>query len=114
MTGEYRTVLDRVSRVPGVRGAMLVDAQAGVPIVSELAEGVDGRAVAALASSLLKRGSRAAGSAEFGPVRTLQLEAEQGSLLIASAGEVLAVAVARGDAQLGLVRLEIQKAVEGL
>lgn len=114
MSDEFQGILERVSRIAGVRGAMLVDGEAGVPIVSELAEGVNGRAVAALAASLLKRSSKAASTAEFGPVRTLQLEAERGHLLIASAGEILAVAVTAEGAQLGLVRLEIQKAVEGL
>ena len=114
MSENLDTVLDRVSRVPGVRGVMLVDGAAGVPIVAELAEGVNGQAVAALAASLLKRSSKASEMADYGAVRALQLESADGHLLIASAGEVLAVAVTAESAQLGLIRLEIQKAVEGL
>lgn len=114
MSENFEAVLERVSRVPGVRGAMLVDAQAGVPIVAELAEGVSGRAVAALAASLFKRSAKASASAEFGGVRSVQLEAESGHLILASAGEVIAVAVTDDAAQLGLVRLEIRRAVEAL
>lgn len=114
MTENFEAVLERLSRVSGVRGAMLVDAQAGVPILAELAEGVSGQAVAALAASLLKRAAKASGAADYGAVRTMQLEATDGHLLIASAGEVVAVAVAAPDAQLGLIRLEIRKAVEAL
>lgn len=114
MKKAFDEVLDRLSRVAGVRGAMLVDAQAGVPIVSEMAEGVSGTAVAAMAASLVKRSARATGTARFGELRTIQLEASNGHLLVANQGEVIAVAVTRADAQLGLVRIEMRNALEAL
>ena len=54
MIDVYNAAVQRLSRVSGVRGALLVDAQAGVPVVAELAEGVSGTAVAALAASLFR------------------------------------------------------------
>jgi len=114
MKQNFDDVLDRLSRVAGVRGAMLVDAQAGVPIVAEMAEGISGPAVAAMAASLVKRSAKAAGAAKFGGLRTIQLEAAEGHLIIANQGDIIAVAVTRADAQLGLVRMEIRNAVEAL
>ena len=111
---KFDDVLDRLSRVAGVRGAMLVDAQAGVPIVAEMAEGMQGPAVAAMAASLVKRAARATASANFGGLRTIQLEGPDGHLVVANHGDIIAVAVTRPDAQLGLVRVEIRNAVEAL
>lgn len=114
MKKSFEDALDRLSRVAGVRGAMLVDSHAGVPIVAEMAEGVSGAAVAAMAASLVKRSAKAANAAKFGALQTIQLEADDGHLIVANQGEIIAVAVTRPDAQLGLVRVEIRNAVEAL
>ena len=114
MRKNFEDVLDRLSRVAGVRGAMLVDAQAGVPIVAEMAEGIQGAAVAAMAASLVKRAGKASQSAKFGGLKSIQLEGTDGHVIVANHGEIVAVAVTRADAQLGLVRVEIRNAVEAL
>ena len=114
MRKNFEDALDRLSRVAGVRGAMLVDAQAGVTIVAEMAEGIAGPAVAAMAASLVKRAQKATTTAKFGALRTIQLEGADGHLLIANHGDIVAVAVTRPDAQLGLVRVEIRGALEAL
>jgi predicted regulator of Ras-like GTPase activity (Roadblock/LC7/MglB family) len=44
----------------------------------------------------------------------LQLEAEDGHVIVAGAGDVLVIAVAARDAHLGLVRVEAQRAAESL
>ena len=114
MSDVFAQTLDRLSRVAGVRGALIVETEAGVPVLAELAEGVEGNAVAALASSLFRRTSRAAQTAEFGRLRTLQLEAAAGHVIVASGGDMLVVVIADKDAQLGQVRLEAQRAAETL
>jgi predicted regulator of Ras-like GTPase activity (Roadblock/LC7/MglB family) len=106
--------VDRLSRGTGVRGAMIVESDAGVPVVAELHEGVEGAAVAALASSLFRRTDQAARTAAFGPIGTLQLEAEAGHVVVANAGDLLVVVIAERGAQLGLVRLEAHQAAEAL
>lgn len=113
MSDIFTEAMLRVSRVPGVRGAMLVDASAGIPVVTEVADDVPVAAVAALAASMFRRTARAAQSA-FGALSTLQLEADAGHVIIADAGELAVVAVAERGAQLGLVRLEVHRAAEGL
>jgi predicted regulator of Ras-like GTPase activity (Roadblock/LC7/MglB family) len=114
MSDIFALALDRLSRVPGVRGALIVETQAGVPVLSELAEGVEGTAISALASSLFRRTNKATNTAQFGALRTLQLEADNGHVIVANGGELLVVVVAEKNAQLGQVRLEAHKAAEAL
>lgn len=106
--------VDRLSRVSGVLGAMIVDAEAGVPVVAEMTAGVESGPVAALASSLFRRTANAASTAGFGGVRTMQLEADHGHVIVAGAGELLVVVVVERNAQLGLVRLEASRSAEAL
>jgi predicted regulator of Ras-like GTPase activity (Roadblock/LC7/MglB family) len=114
MSDLFTEAVDRLSRVTGVRGAMIVETEAGVPVVAELKEGVDGGVVAALASSLYRRTAKAAMTAEFGKCATLQLEADAGHVIVADAGELLVVVVAEKTAQLGQVRLEAHRSAEAL
>lgn len=110
----FTSVLQRLSRVPGVRGAMIVDTAAGVPVVFEMAEGVPAEPVAALAASLFRRTAKAAEGVSFGQLQTLQLEADTGHVVVADAGETAVVAVAERAAQLGLIRLEVHRAAEAI
>jgi predicted regulator of Ras-like GTPase activity (Roadblock/LC7/MglB family) len=114
MSDIYSEALDRLSRVSGVRGALIVETDAGVPVLAELAEGVPGDVIAALASSLFRRTDKAARTADFGQLRTLQLEAEAGHVIVANGGEMLVVVVADKNAQLGQLRLEAHRAAEAL
>lgn len=106
--------LDRLTHAPGVRGAMVVDAQAGIPVASDLNDDVEERALAALAGSLYARTSGATRSAAFGGVRLLQLNASRGHMVVAGAAPLLVVAVTGKSAQLGLVRVEVERAAEDL
>ncbi|MGH7477824.1 MAG: roadblock/LC7 domain-containing protein [Longimicrobiales bacterium] len=111
---EFAAALERLSQVPGVRGAMVVDAEAGVPVAAELESGLDGTAVAALTASLFRRASRAVSTAEFGKVHTLQLEGENGHVVACGNVDLAVVVITEAQAQLGRVRLEAQKAAEAL
>jgi predicted regulator of Ras-like GTPase activity (Roadblock/LC7/MglB family) len=111
---ELNNAVDRLSRVTGVRGAMVVEADAGVPVVGELKEGIEGGAVAALASSLFRRTDSAARAADFGPVGTLQLEASAGHVIVANAGDLLVVVITERGSQLGLIRLKAHQEAEAL
>ena len=114
MTDPFAATVDRLSRIDGVRGAMIVDARAGVPVVADLAEDVAGGAIAALASSLFRRTAKAADTAALGTLRMLQLEAEGGHVVTVGAGEMLVVAVTEPHAQLGMIRLETTRAADSL
>src|SRR5256886_120449 len=109
----YGRVLDLVTRVRGVRGAMLVAGDDGLVVAEQLMEGIKGPAVAALAASLASRLRRALEAAGVGAGQFWHLQAEQGALLVVTAASgVLVVAVAEPDVNVGLVRLELLRAAE--
>lgn len=110
MNDPVLAALRRLTRVRGVRGAMVVDAEAGVPVASDLAVGVGETALAALAGSLYRRALDATTASGLGRVRTLQLESGGGHLVVAGTGPLLVVALAEASAQLGMVRMEAGRA----
>jgi predicted regulator of Ras-like GTPase activity (Roadblock/LC7/MglB family) len=114
MSDVFTETVERLSRIAGVRGALIVEKDAAVPVAAELSEGVNGPAVAALAASLFRRAVQASDAARFGAVSTLQLEAEDGHVVVVDASELVLVVIAERDAQLGLVRLEALRAAQSL
>lgn len=115
MTTAYSQALDRVTRVRGVRGAMLVAGDDGLVIAEQLMEGIKGPAVAALAASLATRLRRAMGAAGVGDSLFWHLQCDKGALLVVFSGSgVLVVAVAEADVNVGLVRLELLRAAESV
>jgi predicted regulator of Ras-like GTPase activity (Roadblock/LC7/MglB family) len=107
--------LDLITRVRGVRGAMLVSADDGLVVEEQLMEGIKGPAVAALAGSLSGRLRRAMEAGGVGASVFWHLQAEQGALLVVpAAGGILVVAVAEPNVNIGLVRLELLRAAEAV
>jgi len=109
----FRQVLDQITRVRGVRGAMLVAGEDGLIVAESLMEGVRGNAVAALAASLQKRFRQAMEVAAGGMSHFLHLQGEGGTLIIVPAPDgILVVTVGTPDMNVGLVRLEMLRAAE--
>ena len=101
-------VLDRVTRVPGVRGALLVAATDGLVVAEHLMDGVDGRAAAALAASLVGRLARTAAESGLRHPTFVHLRADAGSVLVAPGkDDLVLVAVVGPEANMGLARLEM-------
>ena len=106
-----QTALDRVTRVAGVRGALVVSAADGLVVADQLMDGVDGQAAAALAASLVGRLGRTAGSAGLRAPVFIQLRGASGSVLAAPGpDDLVLVAVVAPEANLGLARLEMIEA----
>jgi predicted regulator of Ras-like GTPase activity (Roadblock/LC7/MglB family) len=107
--------LERVTRVRGVRGSMLVSESDGLIVAEALIEGMDGRPAAALAASLAGRLRRAMSTAGLRPPAFFQLKAERGMVLAVPAGaDLLLVAIAEREANVGLARIEMLAAAEAL
>lgn len=107
--------LDLITRVRGVRGAMLVAGDDGLVVAEQLMEGIKGSAVAALAASLAGRLRRAMEAAGVGASVFWHLQADHGTLLVVPAASgILVVAVAEPDVNIGLVRLELLRAAEAV
>jgi predicted regulator of Ras-like GTPase activity (Roadblock/LC7/MglB family) len=110
----FNAAVAALTRVQGVRGAMVVEAETGVPVTAELAAGVDGGPLAALAASLFQRAGRATAAGSMGALTAVQLEAAGGHVVMAGAGPLVVVAIAESDAQLGMIRVEAERAAAGL
>ena len=112
---EVHAVLERVTRVTGVRGALVASASDGLVVAEQLMDGVDGRAAAALAGSLVSRLVRTAAAAGRSTPGFMQLRAERGSILAApGAADLVLIAVAGPDANVGHARLEMLDAASRL
>ena len=115
MSAAWTALLDGITRVSGVRGALLVSADDGLVVAEASMSDVDGAATAALVGSLARKLGRITGAIGSAPPRLVMLEAEKGGLAAAPAAEgLLLVAVTDDDANIGLLRLALRDAVERL
>ena len=111
MTSPFTGMLQTLSRQRGVTAALVVSEQVGIVIDSNLQIGQPGDRVAALAASLYRKARLSAEAAGLGAVSFLQLEAPNGRLCAVGAGELLLVVVAASAVNVGLVRVELLRAV---
>jgi predicted regulator of Ras-like GTPase activity (Roadblock/LC7/MglB family) len=115
MTTVFRRALDSITRVRGVHGALLVAGDDGLIIAEALMEGVNGKAVAALAASLAKRMRHSMEACKAGAPYFLHVQATHGTLVVVPAPDgVLVVTVGDVRMNVGLVRLEMLRAAESL
>jgi predicted regulator of Ras-like GTPase activity (Roadblock/LC7/MglB family) len=101
-------------RLKGVQATLVVAADDGIAIESNLQIGQDESRVAALAASLYRKARKSASAAGFGGTGFMQLEAEQGRLCLLGGDQVVLVVVALRDANVGLIRMEMLRAAESL
>ena len=111
MSAAYTTALEPLTAVRGVRGAMILSAAEGWVVASILAEELADDTAAALVASLVGRRARATNAAGAGTPRFVHLRARDGVLLAVPAGsELLVLAVADPEVNVGLARLELMAA----
>jgi len=114
MSASFEGVLARLQRHRGVVGAMLVGADDGMVIAGDAGPGHDPETAGALAASLFRRTRIAAADAGLGEADFVKLEAERGHLCATARGDVVVVALASIQANLGSLRLEMLSAKETL
>ena len=106
-------MLSLLTRIPGVRGALIVSSEDGLVIADALMEGVDGRAVAALTASLAARMRGVTGALGQPTPALLHLQGTGGGFMAAYARSgVLVVAVTAPDVNAGEVRLGVLRVAE--
>ena len=106
--------LEKLTGIPGVRGAMLANREDGIVVSEAVMEDVDSAALAALASSLARRLETAAVVAQGGIAAFLHLQASNGALFVAPAGpELLLIVIAGKGVNVGRARLEMTRVAEG-
>ncbi|MBI5653459.1 MAG: roadblock/LC7 domain-containing protein [Chloroflexi bacterium] len=102
------------SATPGLIGAGVISID-GFAIASELPQSVEERRVAAMAAAMLALGEQTTAEFEQGGLERVFVEGEEGYTIIMSAGpESVLSAVARKDAKLGLVFLQMERAAENV
>jgi predicted regulator of Ras-like GTPase activity (Roadblock/LC7/MglB family) len=105
--------LDSVTRIRGVRGALVVTGDDGMIVAEALMEGVRGSAIAALAASIALRFGNAAQTTGVGAPHFYHLQAAEGTLLVLpGATGVLVVVIGDPEMNVGLVRLEMLRVAE--
>lgn len=106
-------VLQELNKTSGITGSMLV-ASDGIVIASDLDSSNEDETVGALASSIaavIRKSMDKLGRERFSQVT---IEAERGKMFLAETGVGMLVVTAENQANIGLVRLEINQAVSRL
>jgi predicted regulator of Ras-like GTPase activity (Roadblock/LC7/MglB family) len=114
MSSPFQDMLDSLMRQRGALASLLVDEHEGMIIDSILQVGQDGERVAALAASLHRRARKSAEAAGLGAVSFMQLEAREGRICAAGRDNMVLVVVAALTANVGLVRVEMLRAIRAL
>jgi predicted regulator of Ras-like GTPase activity (Roadblock/LC7/MglB family) len=107
----YETVVAQLERQPGVIGAMLVGVEDGLIIAGDTL-GESWEPAAALASSVFRRTRAASADAGLGEAKFVRLEADRGHVFATSKGDIVLIAVADRNINLGRLRLEMLSAAE--
>ncbi len=111
MNSPFAHLTESLIRNRGVLGAMVVGLDDGVIVDSTLQVGVNGNAFAALTASLYRKARRSAGAAGFGATGFLELAAEQGRVCAAGGEELVLVVVCEARVNVGMLRVELLRAV---
>jgi len=99
---------------PGVLGAAVISVD-GFAIASELPASVEERRVAAMAAAMLALGEQTTSEFEHGRLERVFVEGTDGYTIIMSASpEAVLSAVARKDAKMGLVFLQMERTAEAI
>ncbi len=114
MSSPFQDLLESLMRLRGAWAAMVVDEHEGMIIDSIQQVGQDGDRVAALAASLHRKARRSAEAAGLGAVSFMQLEAAGGRICAAGHDNMVLVVVAAPTVNVGLMRVELLKAVREL
>ncbi|HKO15445.1 MAG TPA: roadblock/LC7 domain-containing protein [Gemmatimonadaceae bacterium] len=114
MISPFATVLRSLTKQRGVRASLVVDEGDGLVVDSNLQVGQNGDKVAALTASLYRKARLSARAAGLGHAIFMQLEAERGRICAAGHNDLVLVVVADPGANVGLIRVELMKAVGAL
>ena len=107
----FSSILDTLTRQKWVTAALVVSERDGIVVESNLQIGQSGDRVAALAASLYRKARLSAKAAGLGAVSFMQLEAPGGRICAVGGGDLVLVVVAEPAVNVGLVRVELLRAV---
>lgn len=115
MTGRMLTPsLAALARIRGVRGVVFTTLADAIPVETSAHVDVDVDALAAFAVALHRRAQHVAGASGAGQVRLLSFEAAGGQFAALASGDLLVVVLAERATNRGLLRVALQRALEGV
>jgi len=114
MNSPFASTLQALTRLRGVHASLVVDEVDGLVVDSNLQIGQNGDRVAALAAALYRKARLSARAAKLGHATFMQLDAERGRICAAGRNDLVLVVVADPAANIGLIRVEMLKAVGAL
>lgn len=111
-------IVDRLRELqgssPDIEASALVSVD-GLPIASALPQGVEEDRVSAMSAAMLSLGERIASELGRGTLAQVYIKGEKGYVVLMSVGEeAVLTALAREQAKLGLILLEMRRAAETL
>jgi len=99
---------------PDIEASAVVSVD-GLPIASALPQGVEEDRVSAMSAAMLSLGERIASELGRGSLDQVYIKGEKGYVVLMSVGEeAVLTALAREQAKLGLILLEMRRAAESL
>lgn len=110
---QFSPMLTSLARHRGVMGSVIASERDGIAIDAVVQVGVNTEAIAALAASLHRKARLACQAAGYGAVTFVRLDAEGGCVCAAGNEDLVLVTVCEARANLGLLRVEMIKAVRG-
>ncbi len=114
MRSPFSNMLDALTKQRGVMASLVAGESDGMIVDSNLQVGQQGERVAALAASMFRKSRLAAEAAGLGAATFLQLEAERGRVCACGRNDLVLVVVSEAAANVGLIRVEMLKALGGL
>jgi predicted regulator of Ras-like GTPase activity (Roadblock/LC7/MglB family) len=112
VSSQFSNLLTSLIRHRGVTGCMIVGETDGLIVDSSLQIGVNGSAFAALTASLYRKARSASAAAGFGDTGFFELDADGGRVCAAGRNELVLVVVAESRVNVGLIRVEMLRALE--
>jgi len=117
-TSRTQLMVDRLNQMqqnsPDIEASAVVSVD-GLTIASALPHGVEEDRVSAMSAAMLSLGERISGELGRGDLEQIYIKGSQGSVMLMSVGnDAVLTVLAREQAKLGLILLDIRRAVQDL
>ena len=103
-------ILDRLNRIAGVKGSMVV-ARDGIVVASDFADEINEDAVAAVSSSVLSSLDGALKRMEMGAFKRFVITGSDAKIVLMRGRNTLVLVLLKKDINMGLIGVEIREAV---
>ncbi|WP_227429756.1 roadblock/LC7 domain-containing protein [Psychrobacter sp. I-STPA6b] len=114
-TDMFQQILDDLNGSSADVEASALISKDGLMIASALPSGIDEDRVGAMSAALLSLGDRAGRELARGSIDRVMVQGEKGYVIMTSAGEEAVLTImAKSNAKLGLIFLDIKRASEAL